>query len=239
MQGDRDADGCCGEAQMNVVTKWLISVVVLGLVTLEVMPVPELNRIGEALALIGGALVAVWTLLANRRDQRVERVLRLHEEFTTGEIGNARWRLRNHLARALPAGAKPHQVGQVRTAQLESGKLGQYESVVVSASPRYDATLILRFFERVRVAQNQGAVDPLMVCSLLGRHAGWWEIAILRSESYVQEREPLTLLTDWANQYARKYAQRPGLEKWWCARERNFEGTVELEDQRRRAQARS
>jgi len=161
--------------------------------------------------------LGVWTLKTDSRDRRVDRVLALHQELTTGEVGEARSRLAHHLG----AGSEPRVIRRASRNQLKSDPaLQNYKPLVEGQSPDHDLTLLLRFFERVHVAQLRGSLDDLMLTALIGRHVDWWDSAIDREERAA--RLPMAQLSDWTNSYAERHSTNRALENWGRTRSHDF-----------------
>lgn len=195
-------------------------------------PLFQATAAGLSAAFVCSALVvAVLTLLSNRRDRQTDRVHSLHQELTAGDIGEVRVRLGNFLRRAsgptghardVPWRNGGDPVRVVAPDDLLDGPLSHYspESENSLATPRRDLTLLLRFFERARIAQTAGAVDDAAFCVLIGRHATWWDLAIVDDGG--TSRVPLAELARWANDYAEAHPQKDGMSNWSSSRQRDF-----------------
>lgn len=172
----------------------------------------------QTLVVVVALFVAVQTLRWDSSNKRIDRVHDLHRELTTGEVGAARARLGAFLRNA---GGTDGPVRITTLTELREGSLSSYpEGGGVDAAPRRDATLILRFFERARIAQVGHAVDDEVFAALIGRHAAWWDCAIARSDSI--SRRPLRALAEWANSYTKRHPDVPGLEDWGVSRRKDF-----------------
>ena len=139
----------------------------------------------QAVGVLATLGIAAATLRGDSRDRRVDRVLELHHELISGETGAARTRLGAHFRRN---GTKPW-VLQATIDQLADGHVGissKYQDASIKRrrwvrrqpawppeTPRDDAALLLRFFERAWLAQATGSLDDSMCASLIGTHAGW------------------------------------------------------------------
>jgi hypothetical protein len=180
----------------------------------------------QALVVVVALFVAVLTLRSESRNRRVDRVHELHRELTTGEVGEARARLGAFLR---SNGTQSDPVRITTLDELRKGPLNSYPSNQEEqfAKPRRDATLILRFFERARIAQTGQTVDDTMFAALIGHYAGWWALAI--PDSGTTSRRPLTALADWANEYAAKHPKADGLTQWATSRKRDFPSKFALQ----------
>ena len=187
----------------------------------------------QAAVVIPALAVAALTWLRDSHDRRVDRVYALHQELTTGEVGEARPRL-GHFLRSegiktlvsvddswLNAPTDP--VRRVSSGQLRR-ELAHYPVGTAEQDtwPRRDLTMVLRFFERANAARQGNAVDEVTFCALIGRHAVWWDIAIAYTDTTA--RRPLRELADWANSFEehRRSWKLPGLENWGTSREKDF-----------------
>jgi hypothetical protein len=184
----------------------------------------------QAVGVLATLLIAMVTLRGDSRDRRVDRVLALHYELTSGETGIARRRLGAHFRRN---GTKPW-VLQTTIDQLADSKsrLSKYQDASIKhrwvsrqpaspqQTPRDDAGLLLRFFERAWLAQTTGSLDDSMCASLIGRHAGWWDRALLPSPG--PPRAALAELAAWANKFAESHASESQFADWGKSRQKDF-----------------
>jgi hypothetical protein len=115
----------------------------------------------QAVGVIVALAVAAATLRADSRNQTLDRVLSLHQELMSGEVGAARVRLVRHL--------RGHDRGPTRPTRLEelhNGPLATYsfqamkldEESVKTHRPDLDVNILLRYFERADSAREAGAV---------------------------------------------------------------------------------
>lgn len=181
-------------------------------------------------------VIAVTSLWAGMHNRKVDRVLELHRELTTGQLGDARTRLgwlyrRNrmpdkHLPRLprfeLPRGAyidvtlPVESPGQVVGAKSEAPPVINDEP-----SPRKDADRILRYFERVCAAQVRGSLDNRTAALLLGWHAAWWDRAVI-TDADDQTALPLRRFADWARRYASRQSADEEFAYWSARTDRDF-----------------
>ena len=172
----------------------------------------------QAIGVIVALTVAVLTLRADSRDRRVDRVLALHQELTTGEVQAARVALAGHLRRQTPTG----KAITVSLKQLgEDPKLSRYAKDNEHASeghactPLVDARLLLRFFERADAIRTSGAAYVPLYAELIAGHAFWWSRHLIPSGD---SRFDLTTAThnigEWLKGYARSHQENPVLTEW-------------------------
>jgi hypothetical protein len=131
--------------------------------------------------------VALWQLRAGLAATRVQRVIDLHRDLTTGEVGAARdrfttlmWKHGNAVARDRATCHAP-MWDEVHPGTGEAGdaggQLGHYDERVISAEhaePMRDLYTVLWCFERVETGRAGGALDDEMLRDLIGHHAVWW-----------------------------------------------------------------
>lgn len=185
----------------------------------------------QAVGVLATLGIAAATLRGDSRDRRVDRVLELHHELISGETGAARTRLGAHFRRN---GTKPW-VLQATIDQLADSKshLSKYQDASIKRrrwvrrqpawppeTPRDDAALLLRFFERAWLAQATGSLDDSMCASLIGTHAGWWNRAILPSPGSM--RAALAEFADWADRFAESHAPESRFAGWGKTRQKDF-----------------
>jgi hypothetical protein len=181
----------------------------------------------QTIGLLITIFFAATTLASDRRDARVDRVLAFHVELTgPGPTGVARSR----LARFLREKGSGPRVLQVSIKQLLDGLQVENSPQVQTYPPAYDAgtstphidlMLVLRLFERSCFAQVADLLDDELVVSLIGRHVGWWDLAI-EEDSEDTQRVPLARLADWSNGYRDRYRAKEGFGNWWIDRQRAF-----------------
>jgi hypothetical protein len=95
----------------------------------------------QALGVIVAVHIASVTLVGERRDRQVDRVLALHAELVTGELGVASTRLIGHLRKR---GRDGKCVERVTLADLVStGEISRYDGDIKN-SPFHDANIVLR-----------------------------------------------------------------------------------------------
>lgn len=172
----------------------------------------------QAIAVIPAIGVAALALISDSRDKRVDRVLDLHKEFTSGDVQAAKGRLSLHL--------RAHGInGRVRPTSREElthdPALSKYSSNH-NFRPRADLDLILRFFERTNAARIAQTIDAPMLVELIGRHAAWWDLAIVETRDEVP-RAPLRELAIWANDFVHSNRSRySSFRNWGQNRDREF-----------------
>ena len=179
--------------------------------------------VASILIAAGSLRIGAEALASDRRDRQVDRVLALHEELTTGPTGEARSRLSRFLRSHGPDVNRARQVSraQLRDTNADVNTYDDPDEAQIS-TPSHDLTRILRLFERVRIAHAAGSLDDLMMVALIGRHAGWWDLAIARDSETA--RVPLERLADWCKKYQQRHASEPLLEGWGDARGKAFPG---------------
>ncbi len=140
----------------------------------------------QALGLVVALGLAWATLESDSRDRRVDRVLSLHGELTTGEVQAARTALTRLLR---DRGTSP----LVLRPTLD--ELG-----AISDEARRNGALVLRYFERVDAARRAGSLHDDLSYELLGRHAMWLRLALCRADTG-SLHEALMSFADWAHHY--------------------------------------
>jgi hypothetical protein len=176
----------------------------------------------QAIAVVPAIAIAAIALTNDGHDKRVDRVLDFHKELNSGEVLNATVRLATHL--------REHgQEGKVRPVTRDEligdSVLSRY-SKEQESTPREDAGIILRFFERANAARVAQTVDPPLMAELVGRNAAWWNRAIT-GPGYGISRAPLRDLANWADKFASENCDKyPYLQQWGEHRYKEF-GAVE------------
>jgi len=140
-------------------------------------------------AAVVGVLVAFWQVRAGQTAIKVQRVIDLHANLTTGEVGNARSRFTAlmwkhgerqagfnacHLPRWVEILPELTPEGRIR------GSLAVYsesEAIATSqdAEPLRDLYAVLWCFERIEAGRAGGALDKRMLVELVAPHAIWWD----------------------------------------------------------------
>ena len=172
----------------------------------------------QAIAVVPAIAIAAIALTTDGHDKRVDRVLDFHKELNSGEILNAAVRLDTHLREHGENG----KVRPLTRDELLSDPVLSRYSKERESTPREDARIILRFFERANAARVAQTVDPPLMAELVGRNAGWWNLAIT-GPFYGVSRAPLRDLANWADQFASENRDRyPYLQQWGQHRNEEF-----------------
>jgi len=156
--------------------------------------------------------------LALTRDERVDRVLDLHRELHAADLESAKARLTVHLKKhGVDGKMRPTSREELATDPL----LSRYEPDN-GYSPRPDADLLLRFFERADLARIADSVEVPLMVELVGRNATWWNLAFTGRMNEVP-RSHLKDLAAWADTFVDDHGSRyPLFENWGCNRLREF-----------------
>ncbi|MDI1464294.1 hypothetical protein QEZ54_25310 [Catellatospora sp. KI3] len=155
----------------------------------------------QAVGVVAALGLAAATLLRDNRDRRVDRALALHQELSTGDLWQARQRLVTHLTRLDAEQRKegdPERVRRVTREQLRSDPRASVYADGIG-SPRIDADLLVRFFERAEAARRTHALDVPLFGELIGRQAVWWNTALIADGRTWTCRRSLTELAAWAS----------------------------------------
>lgn len=178
----------------------------------------------QALLIFLALLVAAWAGQSEWKARRVERVLSLHELMTSGEIGAARRRLGDQLRHGQPRDGNGW-IREVSTEDLQHGSVSTYGPSrlggrVPGPTPLEDRNVILRYFERVQIAQELDALDDASLAALIGKHAGWWDLALADEDK--ANRRPLRKLAQWTEDFALSHSDHPVFVKWGVGRNSDF-----------------
>jgi hypothetical protein len=177
----------------------------------------------QALGVTVALVVGAGTLLSDNRDRKVDRVLALHAELTTGEVQAARVRLILRLQGARREG----RVEPVSLARLRTDEAFAAYPDPAHGRPLRDANAVLRHFDRINAARVAGIVEPQLLHELIGVHALWWDRAISRDEGEMLRRG-LAELADWVERHSRTKARGAHyLEHWARYLGRDFGGPAE------------
>jgi hypothetical protein len=135
------------------------------------------------------AVVALLQYLASQRAIRVQRVIDLHKDLTTGEVGAARDRFTTLMWKHGEKLAGRNQCHAPSWDEIlpdvlgggSRGLLGRYRAEdeiagFEDAEPMRDLYAVLWCFERVEAAREGRALDGRMLSKLLARHAVWWNV---------------------------------------------------------------
>ena len=171
----------------------------------------------QAAGLVVALFLAYSTFLGDSRDRRVDRVLALHAELTSGDIQTARVSLVNFLRDQ----SSDDRVARMNLTELRASEaLGAY--VGATGSPRKDANLILRFFERADAARRAGSLFDPLAHELLGRHSTWLRLALCRGGEPLCDA--LVSFADWADDYTKTEAFRRSryADRWGTSTRHDF-----------------
>jgi hypothetical protein len=172
----------------------------------------------QALGVVIALALAAFTLRSDSRDRRVDRVLALHNEFMTGGVWGARYRLAHHL-HSLEG---PRTSTVTREAVFGDPPRLRYASDS-EAILKIDVDLLLRFFERANAARLTGALHGDLLADLIGKHAMWWDSAFAPDDEWML-RTPLQDLSSWCRGYVEsRIPTQPGLRDWLRPLQRDFE----------------
>jgi hypothetical protein len=181
----------------------------------------------STIAVVLALALAVVTLRTDVKGRQVDRTLSLHTEFTSGEINDARLRLVNHLREHGSTNSSGHRMPRrVSVEELHAGSGMSSYGPNIQSNPKDDLSKILRFFERARLVRDAGSADDPLFVELIGRHACWWNCALIRNSSR-GTRRALMQLGLWCDAFAGKHKRRYSyLAGWGDARTRDFGSTT-------------
>jgi hypothetical protein len=181
----------------------------------------------QALGVLAAIIIALSTLQSDSRDRRVDRTIGLHEQLTSGDIGDARRRLARHLR---DLGNPAATVRRTAMSSLrDDAQCSRYDPVLDGRNPFDDVEVIVRFFERCRLVHLRGSVDEPLFVELLGRHAAWWNKALL--PDHTNARRALAELATWAEGCAAANRGRYHfLANWGLTRAADFPDADESND---------
>lgn len=169
------------------------------------MSLPLVINVITATATCGAAGAALWGLQYARgliqvavRDRQVDRVLALHSELTTGEIGAARARFSELMYRVGEEAFGPGKCWRPDWESLippspaasEAFRtrrfLGAYPTGMIGGEghrPIYDLRQTLACYDRINEARKREAsLDEDLLVSLLGHGVAWWNLLCGRLE---------------------------------------------------------
>jgi hypothetical protein len=141
-----------------------------------------------ALAAIAAVAVAIVEIRSGIKATKVERVIDLHRDLTTGEVGAARdrfttlmWKHGERLAGRNRCHAPTW--GELLPDVLgggDRGLLGEYRSEdkipgADGAEPMRDLYSVLWCLERIEAGRAGRALDLRMMKELIASHAVWWD----------------------------------------------------------------
>lgn len=199
-----------------------------------------------ALTAIGGVIYAWLQIRTAKQARRVDRVLALHEEFSTGEIAAARSRFSEFMWRA---GEAAFGIKDERWAEFKKGWcwqptwtslyppspgcrdevasqcqrfLGTYPEDMPDASktrPLYDLRQVLWCLERIYDAcqHKKENLDKDLLVSLIGWHVVWWKLVTRRLNPQLGAiLKPLDDLAGWVSKQGNDNYGNP---KWMKGRD--------------------
>jgi hypothetical protein len=163
------------------------------------MNVSSLVTVVTAVAACGGAGAALWGLRYAKglidtavSDRQVDRVLALHHEWTTGEVGAARVRFSELMYRAGEEAFGPRKCWRpdweslippnpaVHETLSPARFLGAYPDDMISGRgnrPIHDLRQVLWCFDRINEARKKASLlDEKLLVSLMGHSALWWNL---------------------------------------------------------------
>jgi hypothetical protein len=161
----------------------------------------------QALGVIVALGAAAATLRADSRNRTLDRVLALHQELMSGEVGAARVRLVRHLRGHERGIKRPTTLQELRNGNLAaySAKGMRLDSDSVKAHrPDLDLNILLRYFERADSAREAGAVYLPVFADLIGGHAEWWNRALVDDDDEGM-RYHLAELAAWSRSYITRH----------------------------------
>jgi hypothetical protein len=143
-----------------------------------------------AVIAVVGVVIALVQLRSGLKANRVQRVIDLHRDLTTGEVGQARDRFmtlmwkhgervsgRNVCHRPQWVEILPSVLGE---RDVSRGLLGAYDpedriAEHASDEPMRDLYAVLWCFERIEAGRAGRALDTAMLAELVAHHAAWWK----------------------------------------------------------------
>ncbi len=160
----------------------------------------------SAVAACGAAGAALWGLRYAKglidtavSDRQVDRVLALHQAFTTGEVGAARTRFSSLMYRAGGVAFSPRKCWRPTWESLISPSQGHTEESALSRflgvypedmehtqgyRPIDDIRQVLWCFDRINEARKrESSLDEQLLVSLMGHAAIWWRLLCGRLEA--------------------------------------------------------
>jgi hypothetical protein len=162
------------------------------------MDVSDVAALISTVAACGAAGAALWGLRYAKglidnavSDRQVDRVLALHESFTTGEIGAARIRFSSLMYRAGESAFGPRKCwrptweslvppNQGTAASGNSRFLGYYPEDMDHTQnhrPIDDVRQVLWWFDRINEARKRSSsLDDRLLVSLMGHSVVWWSL---------------------------------------------------------------
>ena len=210
---------------------WFVLVVaVAGFLAVGVLNLVDKNAYGsltdgvQAAGVVIALGLAAVTLIRDNRDRRVDRVLALHQEMMAGSVWEARYRLVDHLRRLGTNG----KVRRVTHEELNHDPVVSRYNPGNLGSPAQDADLLVRYFERAFAALRTDALDVPLFAELIGRHAMWWDLAIVESSHWFT-RVHLSELASWTRAYVKANERSLQVAGWMAAPQRDFDPRLEAD----------
>jgi hypothetical protein len=181
----------------------------------------------QAFGVLLALAIAAATLVSDSHDRRVDRVLQLHEMFTTPQMEAIRDRLRDHFRNHSDGTSR---LRAVSLDELDSkGNLAKYSDDDSTHSPYKDIRLLLRFMERASAARASHTVDEALFHELIGRHAAWWAVAVGKDPAASPHLlNPLLDLAAWADEYHKRHSSSTKyyMQSWGKGRQQDFGKTT-------------
>jgi hypothetical protein len=200
--------------QKAILATSAVLLVGLGLIVAGIYSDQIFGKVATGLQAIGVVValsVAAATLLTDSKDRRLDRVLDLHKELTSGEAHQARARVVDHL-RSLGSNGKARPVSH--RAFIDDQAVANYSSTL-ERKPRLDLNIIIRFFERANSARLAEAVHLQTFAILVGGHALWWDRAIIEQPTEFGAITHLRQLASWTRVYAsHRLVDDPNMTRW-------------------------
>jgi hypothetical protein len=211
------------------------------------------GTVAAAITAIVGVAYAARQLSDAKKARKVDRVLELHREFSTGEIAAARSRFSELMWRAgeLAFGLTNESISNIdfrmgycwqptwrslypSTSECEGAStferfLGVYPDGIPGAEesrPLYDLRKVLWSFERINDALSENLQEDLIL-SLFGWHVVWWEIVTRRLDRELGAiLQPLDELTKWVA----KRNRRVWMKRRLYDPHNDFQGSAKYDD---------
>jgi hypothetical protein len=148
----------------------------------------------QACAVLVTFSVGAISIGGDRRERRVERSLRAHEEYETGTVCDPRQRLSRVIRGAQRAGTTP-----ISAASLREDTQSVYGSDVVGgqlSTPARDLAIVLNYFDRLLKGLRGNALDRDVLRASMLHHVAWWLKNLTELESFAAGRSLQELADD-------------------------------------------